>query len=540
MKIKFALIALLLVNLMNAQTQVGFTVPNQSFDFTKSSIEVKLDINKQQSKKSNSKVILEILSDTKDEEILFGITNLKGMDIVLDINDNDKTVKIPINKTAVGNKKHITLTIRKKDKNSNVIIVNNSHTVLLEKVEVPSAKIGFKESLEIVSIDSGKDKELTIPFKVNSQGYSPKEIDSVFFEVKIPEFDKIDVLKEYTKEFNLIGSETSYKIEIKSSEKTIDSFLVALDSIVNKDKLEIEITKIKHVSNSQIKISDQNKKLVIVTKSVDKEGYNYNEIKNRKYNFYIGTNFDLKDRFEANSFYSEIDVFLPNLIGKFGFRGGIYKNNSVSGELEEDRRDTELVQVVENSITNDSITIERKRVLRTPSVSYENLGLYFDVIFNLKKSENFEWYVSAHFEAIERREEFSSTDEDLFPLDRFTISIDSLSNNRPLQRLITQNRDRTRKYFSGYYGVGSPILYNNKYMQAFFYPTFGGGTPGFSISGSDTDWWFFGAFQFHLMEKKFGIKLSGDIRKYFGFGQNPIITINLSKSFNLTNIFENN
>ncbi|WP_430412310.1 hypothetical protein [Kordia sp.] len=83
------------------------------------------------------------------------------------------------------------------------------------------------------------------------------------------------------------------------------------------------------------------------------------------------------------------------------------------------------------------------------------------------------------------------------------------------------------------------MLYNNKHIQVLLNPTFGLGHSGFPIRGNDGSKTF-SSIQFSLMEKKFGIKLSGDIRRYWGFRQDPIITLNLSKSFDLTNIFESN
>ncbi len=46
----------------------------------------------------------------------------------------------------------------------------------------------------------------------------------------------------------------------------------------------------------------------------------------------------------------------------------------------------------------------------------------------------------------------------------------------------------------------------------------------------------FAAFKFYILEKKLGIKINGEIRKFFNINQRPYVTINLSKSINLSTL----
>jgi len=331
----------------------------------------------------------------------------------------------------------------------------------------------------------------------------------------------------------IVKQEVSEKISVDSNNIKI-RFPVLQEFIKKDDVLNFKLT------------GKSDKSITLTKTSLNVFISSSEKIKERKYNLHIGTNFDLKDRFETNSFYSEIDVFLPSLVKygsyKFGIRGGIYKNNSVS-TLEEQERDFPLVSIEENSITNDSLTIITSRVSSTPSVSYENLGFYAGILYtiteNKQKNQKFEIFASLHFELIQRTESYSYDNELLFPIQTSRISLDSLASNSLLQSRLARNRDRTRKYYSSYIGIGFPMRYNNKQIEVFLNPMFGAGDPGFSIKGNDHNKTF-GLIQFHLMEKKFGIKLSGDIRRYWGFRQDPIITLNLSKSFDLTKLFESN
>ena len=392
-------------------------------------------------------------------------------------------------------------------------------------------KIGFSKSSQKIVL---KENYIDLAIQVTS-----KEVK----DSNKPFFINIDLaISGDTKDSKRIMiKRVSKEIVINSKENNVEvRFPINKDSIKNNDVLNFKFALAKADKNITLTQTTHD---VFVTDSKDENAYQ--KINERKYNLHIGTNFDLKDRFEANSFYSEIDVFLPNLVcKKWGLRGGIYKNNSVS-TLEEQERDLLLTEIQENSITNDSLTIVTSQVSSTPTVSYENLGFYAGILFTIKKHKekhsSFEIFASLNFELIQRKEKYTYEDKLIFPLENSRISLDSLANNSMLQRTLSSNRTgtRTRKYFSSYIGIGFPMLYNNKHIQVMLNPTFGAGHPGFSINGNDSSK-IFGSIQFSLMEKKFGIKLSGDIRRYWGFGQDPIITLNLSKSFDLTSIFESN
>ncbi len=322
------------------------------------------------------------------------------------------------------------------------------------------------------------------------------------------------------------------EIKIKSlKESVVIKYPINRDSIVKNDILNFEIT----LKDNSKNIELYQDKYDVFVLNTNVENIN----KKSKYNFHIGTNFDLKNKFETNSFYSEIDVFLPNIAySSFGIRAGIYKNNSVS-TLSNNKIDTEIITFEENSISNDSITLLINRVSYTPTVSYENIGLYAGVIYNIenfdKKKEKFELYASLNFEIIQRNESYSYKNDVLFPLGSSRISLDSLANNVSLQNKLTRNinSDRSVKYYSHSIGLGLPMLYSNESIEVSLNPTFGFGSIGLSHRINS-----FASIQFYLMENKFGIKLSGDIRRYWGSAQNPIITINLSKSFNLSSLFE--
>jgi hypothetical protein len=259
-----------------------------------------------------------------------------------------------------------------------------------------------------------------------------------------------------------------------------------------------------------------------------------------KYNFYLGANFDLKETLQANSFYSEIDVFLP---GQFftnkkgvtwgGIRAGIYKNN-LTTSLKEFTGNRVVYELKVDSSHVDSVTLEQKLVRGTPKTSFSNLGFYAELLMLIHKSKNgqFQAFVAPHAEIIQRVETTTFESDEIIGIQRTTIARDSILNDHRLRALVSSNGERTNKYFNSYFGIGLPTKYISKEIEVFLNPVMGFGDA--TLSGNRNEQGnFFGLFQFHLMERKHGIKLSGEVRKYFNAGQDPLMVINLSKRFNL-------
>jgi hypothetical protein len=141
-------------------------------------------------------------------------------------------------------------------------------------------------------------------------------------------------------------------------------------------------------------------------------------------------------------------------------------------------------------------------------------------------------------EVIQRIETTSYDVEDFISFGTETIPRDSL-NDRTIRSLLALNRERTVKYYNSYFGLGLPTFYNNKGVEIFLNPVIGMGDSA-PFRRSDKSTKPFGLFQFHIIEKKHGIKLNGEIRKFFNAGQDPFIVINLSKRINLESLLDSN
>lgn len=536
MKINPLLIVLLLFfNFSNSQTTIGFKSANQTLEMTNDleELEVTLDISYPKFYNSKEPITLEIFSDLEDKMILQGITKTEGKDIIITSSDlaAEKKISLFLNTKKLKDKNYITLSLKKKGVNTNFELKENTHTIILTKKEKqPSSLISIiaYENSDL-RVDFLNDDELIIPVKIKSTGYVPVEHDTVTVKLKIKDIEDYNKNIEAIK---IVGAENIYNIRV-SKEKFPNEFEAFIKKIKDKETLEVEIDKVESKSKNSIKADDKNKVLKFNVRATNKN--------KNKYSFYIGTNFDLKDKFEATSFYSEIDLWMPELIDDtFGVRAGIFKNNN-SRTLDESRRLEVLTNIV--STTSDSITFVTKRVENVPNVSIENLGLYFEFLIKMVEDNNFSAHLALHFELIQRKESYTFTSRDLFNLGESTISIDSLANNQPLQLQLSQPNSYIKRYVDTYYGVGLPMSYvnNDKSFEAFFNPILGIGAPGLNVinpKSNETQIKAFGLFQFSLIERKFGIKLSGEVRKYINYFQEPIISVNLSKKIDLSKILD--
>lgn len=399
--------------------------------------------------------------------------------------------------------------------------------------------LSFSNSTEILKYQKGS--ALKIPININIEGsYFPNVKD----EIVVSFITNIEELNSFlkTKKIAIDNSKIIDSIVFKQGNENLSNLSNVIDSILkNEKKFTI---KINTISKSKFLINKNtiDVKLGKVEKTIFLEKKDNPEEK-KNYNFYIGTNFDFKDKFQANSFYSEIDVFLPNLFFKNtkgknygGLRAGIFKNNSVSS-LREFSSESGAYEIVTNDIDSDSITFTKKRVIRTPKVTYENIGLYFEVLFEISslRNKNFQAFIAPHFEVIQRTETTEFETEDFLNLGKETIHRDSISTK--LRSLFSLNRERTRRYYNSYFGVGLPMRYSNSKIEVFLNPIIGFGDSA-PLRQNTSLIKSFGAFQFYMKEKKHGIKLSGDIRKYLNANQDPFIVINLSKSINIESLLD--
>jgi hypothetical protein len=514
-----------------ANTVVKFRQLNQEYDFSTKKIKIEIEVinSRQYSQNSNVPLTFELICTNITDDSFFGITKTKGLSIIIEPTEQNIDIEFPINEKVLEKNKYLTFVLKKKGINKNFEIFDSGHTVVLLPKNYNKSIVGIEKLKDFTKLNINLDdlESIKVPFNISVNGDAVNESDNVTAQVSINGKNK--------KEFKFYGNKTKSEFIIKRVDNKKE-FDLLINTITEKESFVLNLTKITAANKKNYEVNKKKDSILIEVKKIDKP--------KARYDLFLGTNFDLKDRFEATSFYSEISAFLPEVYESndkstvIGLRGGIYKNNN-SINLEESRRQETLLQV--ENISTDSISYSEKRVNTIPKVEIENLGLFFEVLLRAieSKDKKFRGYFSIRAEMVERREKYTYNSTDLFSLGQNTIALDSLSNNTRLQNDLARPNNYIRKYYDSYYGVGFPMFYTagNKDFEIFFNPVYGIGYPGLILAREEDVLKRFGAFQFHIVVSDsniLGIKLGGEVRKYFGFEQAPLININLSTRNNLS------
>lgn len=540
---KFILLLLILAGTLNSFSQavVEFKSSNQELLYDESTTSIKLQIQISNIAAYNQGQHINILltSDVTDQKVFYGVLTGRGMDIVeAPVSNHIREVTIPVNPKLLDSLKKITFKLSKAGINPGFTIGRDEHTAVpVKKQPAPSTVISVARVSEYIKCDYLKRDTIQVPVLVKAKGALPVTKDSLRVRFTIKDFPNVKIADN---NFSIVGEETRINLKICKTKDTVGGF----NDLIERGKIIVVIDTISHKSKKKITIDKNQKSFTSYLKEENKP--------ENRYSFFVGTNFDLKDNFEATSYYAEISAFLPDLNLKvagipIGLRAGIYKNNS-SSKLDSTSIGSDSRMLPNSRIinqTNDSIMYQTYYARRSVFTDVENLGLYFQVLFQVHVSKNFKLYSSYHFEIIERKERVNFDYSEVFFLSQSTISNDSLANNTGLQQSLTAPNAYVRKYYNTHYGVGLPMFITNnaKTFEVFLNPVMGIGKPGLvyydrNSNKINTGRKMFGIFQFALEEKTFGIRLSGEVRRYFDYPQDPFVVVNLSKRFDLSSLFK--
>lgn len=386
-------------------------------------------------------------------------------------------------------------------------------------------------------------QELKIPFKMElSGGYVPSKDENL----KATLYTDVEVLNTFIEkeEFLIHGNLVVDTLIFKQKEGSLVKLMNILDTLVKNESI-IQVF-VKSTNKTDFKVGGTQISMGYSNDFIPVRLINGKKVRNYDYNFFLGANFDMQTQLKTESYYAEIDVFLPDLVtlkknkSSFGLQAGIYKNNNVRKELE-NSVSRPIFEIVDSLSTVDSVTVIENRALQTPNVSTSNLGFYGRVLFNLheNKKRNFRAFLALHAELIQRTQTITYESENLIRINQSIMPRDSLRNNAVLLSRILNNGPDTDRFYSSFFGAGIPLRYSGKSIEVSINPVFGFGDKGARVRGGDTFKSFFLA-QFHLMEKEHGLRISGEIRKYFNANQNPFVVINLSKRFDISKLLDSN
>ncbi len=506
-------------------TTVGFKKgPKQEYTLgQKLSIEVTVE--NEQNYESDKPISLLVESP---EDIL--ITNPPKLEFNPKHGELTKNIGYYIDLEKLKGKTHFTLSLKKHQTNDSYHIAQKDLFVVIKKEATSEFSLAL-EKLDDQSMNIGLDDDYVFRFQIISKGYRIKKSDKLKLSFQINDSS----IKTELEVDEIQQDKTVHTIHIEKSKDNYDKIRKLFKE---NNKVSLSIASVTHNGNTNIKhsISENSNKLVFNS--------NNPKLLGNRYDIFLGSNFDIQEEFSTSKFFAEINVFLPNVFNNYGLRGGVYKNNT-STSLEENRRRDTIVSQIQSPM--DSITYQRKLVNSTPKVEIENLGLYVEGLYSLKKTDNFNMFIGFHVEVIQRVETYTFENTDLIVLEQETIPLTALPSNPNLVNELTRPTSYTNKYVDSYFGFSLPTFYhhtgtNGKNLEVMINPSLGIGEPGVPLRPRDgNSLSLYGFTQFHLIfgsEKGLKFKIGGEARKYFNFDQAPIITVNLSAAVNLEELFK--
>lgn len=276
------------------------------------------------------------------------------------------------------------------------------------------------------------------------------------------------------------------------------------------------------------------------------------------YKFYLGSNFDFGEKLVPNSLYSEVNIALFDLINKSDYHnnrkymsrgvGGIFaiyrnksisQDSSVSNGLGVSNYYTKISEGKVDSVTK-SIGFKTERATQRSNTTFSNIGLYCQPTFTLKKTESVNIFLLAHLEVIQRRTTTTYSYSNLLNTDTVTIKYtgnlytnDDYADFRALNRPKYEVLKSTQYEFVTSLGIG--FQHNSKIGQINWKSSWGYYQTRYS-GASRINNGLAVINQFNFIEDKTGLTLSGEIRNYFTGNNEPLISISLSKAFNISEL----
>ncbi len=303
----------------------------------------------------------------------------------------------------------------------------------------------------------------------------------------------------------------------------------------------------------------------------------------------IGTNFDLLDNLKTNNFYAGVYMFDKDIANinfqwllkkakrskesrpnNISFSGGVYESQSVSIRSINnvfDYKDgaSEILDTATGSIKSYKTYRDTGNISATTSI--KRVGLFISPMFRITNGKTdangahlfIAPYIEMLWQRISAKVDYTKANK------TYTITTDTgkLAKIR-FDALPYKTQSFDFDFRSHYLGLGVPLYIKENGFNLFFNPVFGATTQGFTIFANQANpnkyteinqlttgyndilnikrnkstWHGFYMFQFRLNEVAYGITFSGEIRGITIHESQPVITLALSKKFNLTGLFK--
>ncbi len=323
---------------------------------------------------------------------------------------------------------------------------------------------------------------------------------------------------------------------------------------------------------SDISKAKSDTKSVLIAIQDPKNNFKFDE--EEPFRIAIGANFDFLDGIKSTNLYSELTFTNRSILSlkkskwryqkrllyvlpiwekidgehttlNFGLNAGYYQNRSFGIPVDIYLRNGNYITAEE--IGSDSTEIFFNSLSLERTYKFDNLGLHFSPTLELlnrlnpESQEVFNIQMGIHFEVVRRNRTTNINYKESKLDSSLVISNDSLITafGDFFPKPESQGRSFSETRYDRYYGLSFPLFYSNKKAEFEFKFATGFGIFGFSdFSPSNNNWTqnLYYITQFRIIEKKFGIQLSGDFRGFYHTDNYNNISISLSKLFDLSKL----
>jgi hypothetical protein len=288
-------------------------------------------------------------------------------------------------------------------------------------------------------------------------------------------------------------------------------------------------------------------------------------IKDKPFWAELGTNFDLLDNIKTNNFYAGIYMFDKDIARILGTRG--VDNLSLTGGVYESQSLSSHSTSSSGLAYRDLKLVHRDTGIVTSSTSVKSIGIFASPHWKLTSGKTdangfhvfFSFYSEILWQTISTTFKYPpSTAGD-------TIPAKNLPQNMTLASYPYKQNSLSFDFRSHYQGFGFPIYLKETAFNLYINDVFGLTSQRFYINNGNADqpnqnnlldpltynyikeltflsprhpWNGFFLFQFRLNEVTYGLTFSGEIREVLLQNAKPVITLALSKKFDLDQVLK--
>jgi hypothetical protein len=283
----------------------------------------------------------------------------------------------------------------------------------------------------------------------------------------------------------------------------------------------------------------------------------HNYVANKPFWIEVGANFDIAaQKIEANNVFGgvflykrELKALKKNGLNPYAVAAGVYESKTVSqeyagGYIAPYYTDKSFAHHPDSFLAfTDTGTAKANRQIR-------NVGLFFSPQVRLTNGSSnkngLHIFLSAYGELlwqnVELEYDYTTT---------YRKRVDTLNISHVNQYKLRPEKQSFNIY-SHYDGIGLPLFFKEDYANLYINPVFGiTNQPSDArvqeyLNGSasksllNKDWSAFYLVQFRLSEDRYGLSFSGEVRQLLNSESRPLITMVLSKKFDISKLIEFN